>query len=492
MNKSTVRKILLICIAIGMIWGSNSRSSLHVFASSTSEPGMNTEELKENSWRYRNGILVDTEAVQARAGYRYAWQKVNGHYMNDRGEVIRGASRKGIDVSHHNGRINWERVKEDGIDFAMIRCGYGSDYTSQDDQQWIYNVSECERLGIPYGVYLYSYANSSAKARSEAEHVLRLLRGHRPAYPIYYDMEDNTLLSVSRSKKGEYAEIFCNAVSRAGYKVGIYANLDWWNNYLTDDAFDNPGWSKWVAHYNSTCRYGKSHDMWQCTSKGTVSGVSGYVDINFWMNGGGDDITDDRNGLQYDNISGNWYVYKNGRIDTSCTGVVPNENGWWYVRNGMLDWNYTGVAPNENGWWYIRNGALDWSYTGVAPNENGWWYIRNGALDWSYTGVAPNENGWWYIRNGALDWSYTGVAQNEHGWWYIRNGALDWSYTGVAQNEHGWWYIRNGALDWSYTGVGKNEHGWWYIRNGALDWNYNGVIWYNNNMYRVVNGCVWH
>ena len=76
MNKSTVRKILLICIAIGMIWGSNSRSSLYVFASSTSEPGMNTEELKENSWRYRNGILVDTEAVQARAGYRYAWQKL--------------------------------------------------------------------------------------------------------------------------------------------------------------------------------------------------------------------------------------------------------------------------------------------------------------------------------------------------------------------------------------------------------------------------------
>ena len=221
-----------------------------------------------------------------------------------------------------------------------------------------------------------------------------------------------------------------------------------------------------------------------------------------------------KNGLQYDSKTGNWYVYKNGKIDYqyigvtnnengwwyvrngkldwNYTGVAPNEHGWWYIRNGALDWNYTGVAPNEHGWWYIRNGQLDWNYTGVAPNEHGWWYIKNGALDWSYTGVAPNENGWWYIRNGALDWSYTGVAPNEHGWWYIRNGQLDWNYTGVAPNEHGWWYIRNGALDWGYTGVGINENGWWYIRNGALDWNYSGPVVYYGRWYWVINGCVLH
>ena len=198
----------------------------------------------------------------------------------------------------------------------------------------------------------------------------------------------------------------------------------------------------------------------------------------------------ERNGLQYDAASGNWYMYKNGRVDTGYTGVTNNENGWWYVKNGVLDWNYTGVAPNEHGWWYIRNGALDWNYTGVAPNEHGWWYIKNGQLDWSYTGVAPNEHGWWYIKNGALDWSYTGVAPNEHGWWYIKNGQLDWSYTGVAPNEHGWWYIKNGALDWNYTGVAPNENGWWYIRNGALDWSYTGVAPNENGWWYIKNGAL--
>ena len=92
--------------------------------------------------------------------------------MSSNGTPIPGATKKGIDVSVHNGKIDWQKVKNDGIDFAIIRCGYGQNMTSQDDAYWEYNVSECERLGIPYGVYLYSYANTLAKAKSEAQHVL--------------------------------------------------------------------------------------------------------------------------------------------------------------------------------------------------------------------------------------------------------------------------------------------------------------------------------
>lgn len=77
--------------------------------------------------------------------------------------------------------IDWEKVKKDGIDFAIIRCGYGGDYQSYDDRYWIRNVTECERLGIPYGVYLYSYSENIEDAKSEAAHALRLLKGHKPA-----------------------------------------------------------------------------------------------------------------------------------------------------------------------------------------------------------------------------------------------------------------------------------------------------------------------
>lgn len=381
-------------------------------------PETEGEDVVANSWRFKDGVPIPQITSRA-AAYPYAWEMVDGHYVNNRGDVIPGAIKKGIDVSFWNGTINWEKVKADGIDFAIIRCGYGMNFTDQDDKQWVRNVSECERLGIPYGVYLYSYANSTVNASSEADHVLRLLQGHNPTYPVYYDLEDDEVLAVSASMKGQIAKIFCDKIEAAGYKVGIYSNTTWFNNYLTDPVFSNPNWSKWVAQWNVQCEYQGKYDIWQCAADGSVDGISGNVDLNFLMDGAsfgtGDQETPEKptpevqnRVMQYDSSSGNWYVYINGKRDTTYTGVVQNENGWWYAKNGILDWSYTGVAQNENGWWYINHGALDWTYTGVAQNENGWWYINDGWLNWDYTGVGENESGWWYINNGWLNWNYNG------------------------------------------------------------------------------------
>ena len=101
---------------------------------------------------------------------------------------------KGIDVSHHQGAINWDAVAGQ-IDFAVIRCGFGGNLTAQDDRQWSANVAACERLGIPYGVYLYSYAETDDEASDEAQHVLRLLQGHTPQLPVYLDLEDSVISS---------------------------------------------------------------------------------------------------------------------------------------------------------------------------------------------------------------------------------------------------------------------------------------------------------
>ena len=200
----------------------------------------------ENSWRYQNGQLLEENETEndLRAGVSFF--SAGGYW--------------GIDVSHHQGVIDWEAVKNAGIDFAMIRCGFGDDETKQDDQQWARNVSECERLGIPYGVYFYSYALTADMAVSEGQHALRLLQGHTPALPVFYDMEENSQLVLGNAGLAEIARIFTDIVSAQGYEVGVYANLNWWNNYLTDPVFDN--WYRWVAEWRSSCSYGGRYEMW--------------------------------------------------------------------------------------------------------------------------------------------------------------------------------------------------------------------------------------
>lgn len=179
---------------------------------------------------------------------------------------------KVIDVSEHQGIINWEQVKGQ-IDGAILRVGYGDDIASQDDKQWKRNADECTRLGIPFGVYIYAYATNEAMARSEAAHVLRCIKGYNLKFPVYYDVEEPGTEGYAK----QAAQIFGDVIEKAGYWCGVYANLNWWNNYLKGlERF-----TKWVAQYNSQCDYaGANKDMWQYTSSGSVTGINGSVDMN--------------------------------------------------------------------------------------------------------------------------------------------------------------------------------------------------------------------
>ena len=186
----------------------------------------------------------------------------------------------GIDVSHHQGVIDWDTVA-DHIDFAIIRCGYGSDLTSQDDRQWKNNVEACTRLKIPFGVYIYSHATNEEEARSEARHVLRLLKGYTPAMPVYLDLEDDDISrNCTPAQILANATVFCDMIRSAGYTPGIYANTNWWSTYLSSPQYDQ--WDRWVARYNSTLNFSRPYSMWQYTSKGAVPGITGDVDMNYW------------------------------------------------------------------------------------------------------------------------------------------------------------------------------------------------------------------
>ena len=176
-----------------------------------------------------------------------------------------------IDVSEWNGIIDWEKVKPH-IDGAILRCGYGMDLAKQDDSEFKRNADECTRLGIPFGVYLYSYATNVERAKSEAAHVLRLIEPYTLAFPVYYDLEEQG------TEKGavERAIAFGDIIEQAGYWCGVYANLNWWNNYLPNlERF-----TKWVAQYHTECYYKGKYDIWQYSYKGKVDGIKGNVDMN--------------------------------------------------------------------------------------------------------------------------------------------------------------------------------------------------------------------
>ena len=212
-----------------------------------------------------------------------AWGESNGKFYNDKLKQIAGAVAKGLDVSHHQGKIDWEKVSKSDVDFVIIRCGYGNDLTSQDDKYFAQNVAGCEKYNIPYGIYIYSYALSKSDAKSEANHVLRLIKstGAKPTYPIYIDYEDSSQNGLTPKQLGNFATAFFNKTIAAGYKAGVYANLNWWTNKLTDSRFNQ--WTKWVAQYNSACSYTKPYQIWQSTSTGKVPGVNGNADLNFLM-----------------------------------------------------------------------------------------------------------------------------------------------------------------------------------------------------------------
>lgn len=187
---------------------------------------------------------------------------------------------KGIDVSEFQTNVNWNKVKQDGIKFAIIRCGYGMDYTSQDDAEFERNIKECERLNIPFGIYLMSYANTVEKARSEAQHILRLAKGHNASLGLWYDVEDNTTSgSVNKETLTNIINTFCNTIKNAGYKVGVYASLNWLDNKIEKQIKEN--YPIWVAQYNDKCQYDDKYILWQYTSSGKVNGIAGNVDMNY-------------------------------------------------------------------------------------------------------------------------------------------------------------------------------------------------------------------
>lgn len=195
-------------------------------------------------------------------------------------------STKGIDVSHYQGNVNWEKVKPH-IDFAILRMGLGDDIPSQDDAKFERNYAECVRLGIPFAVYFFSYAVNKAKVQSEIAHIKRLLGGKTINAPVYIDVENTRGLdwrTISNADMLGIMQEFKAQLNALGYKMGIYSSRSaFWNEKMSDPWYDNV--SKWVAEYGDKVNdFNRTYDIWQHTSKGAIDGINGDVDMNVMYN----------------------------------------------------------------------------------------------------------------------------------------------------------------------------------------------------------------
>ena len=185
-----------------------------------------------------------------------------------------------VDISEFQQGINFSKMKNDGIKAVIIRAGYGRE-SSQKDSMFESHYRNAKAAGLMIGAYWYSYADSAGDAEKEAKACLECINNKSLDMPIYYDLEDNSQTKLGKAKLTEIAEKFCETIKRSNYKAGVYANLNWFNNYLDYDKLKKK-YSIWLAQYNSVNEL--NCDIWQNSSTGRVSGYSGNIDTNVIYN----------------------------------------------------------------------------------------------------------------------------------------------------------------------------------------------------------------
>lgn len=237
-----------------------------------------------------------------------------------------GALARGVDVSKHNGAINWGQVAGSGMNFTFIKVG--STY-SGIDPNFASNITNAQAAGLKTGVYIYSYATTPEAAANEANLVLQWIDGYTVNYPVVFDIEDKCHKNLSSQQLIDIINAFCSVIDAAGYYPMVYSNKNMFAGKLS-----TVGWDKWVAQYNDTCEYNNNVCFWQYTSSGKVNGFGGRVDVNY----------------QYKDYS-NLIIPEGFLQRNSQTRFYRN----WRMQKGWVDYNETryyldGAGNMVRGW----------------------------------------------------------------------------------------------------------------------------------------------
>lgn len=247
-------------------------------------------------------FYIKTESTE----YKYTgWQTIDGktYYFDKNGkkvtgdQVIKGAAYSfdsegvlrssngvmGIDVSKWNGSIDWKAVKNSGVSYVIIRCGYRGSSTGAMvvDPKFKANIQGATNAGLKVGIYFFSQAVNEREAVEEASMTLSLIKGYKISYPVFIDIEGSGGRGdkIDKGTRTAVANAFCKTIQNGGYTAGIYANKNWFETKMNTSSLT--GYKLWLAQYATTPTYKATrYDMWQYTSKGSIAGISGNVDLN--------------------------------------------------------------------------------------------------------------------------------------------------------------------------------------------------------------------
>ena len=222
----------------------------------------------------KNGNPVTGEQVIQGAKYNF----------NSDGSLNNGSGHLGIDVSKWNGSIDWNAVKNSGVSFVIIRCGYRGSSTGAliEDPMFRSNIQGATKAGLKVGVYFFTQAVNEVEAVEEASMAVGLIKGYNISYPVFLDVESSNGGrgdGINAATRTAVCKAFCQTVQNSGYKAGIYANKTWFNTHIETPSLT--GYKIWLAQYAAAPSYNRTkYDMWQYSSKGRISGISTDVDMN--------------------------------------------------------------------------------------------------------------------------------------------------------------------------------------------------------------------
>ena len=221
----------------------------------------------------KNGNKVTGEQVILGAKYSF----------NSDGSLNKSSGSFGIDVSKWNGNIDWNAVKNSGVSYVIIRCGYRGSTTGAliEDPKYRANIQGALGAGIKVGIYFFTQAVNEVEAVEEASMVLGLVKGYNITFPIFLDVEASggRADGISASTRTAVCKAFCQTIQNSGYKAGIYANKTWFNEKIETPSLTS--YKIWLAQYAAAPSYSRTkYDMWQYSSSGSVPGISGSVDMN--------------------------------------------------------------------------------------------------------------------------------------------------------------------------------------------------------------------
>ncbi|MEY8338283.1 GH25 family lysozyme [Lachnospiraceae bacterium 62-35] len=424
------------------------------------------------------GLIGIGSCLYPETAYGKEWGKTDGSYrMADGITVIPKAIARGIDVSHWQQEVDWERVGKDDVSFVML----GTRYKGEADPRFHYNAWSAHEQGIRLGAYIYSYATSVEMAEAEADFVLNLIKDYPISFPVAFDAEDaGTLGTLPPDQVSQIINAFCKKIEDAGYHPMVYSNDYWLKNKLDLSAIK---YDIWIARYNVMHSY-DNPTMWQATSTGSVDGISTNVDIDFLYK----DYASLLPSSTWRTIGGNTYYYKDYLMQKAAW--IHDGDGWYYMdkegspSKGWLEFpegTYylaedsgkmaIGWEKVDGSWYYLKQSGV--MATGWQEVDHGWYYLESDGR--MATGWQDIQGERYYLLPSGL--MATGWQELDGAKYYLKpSGAMA---DGWEKVNEVWYYLGTGGQ--MATGWQKIDGEWYYLNStGKMEtgWQDIGGTWY--------------